>query len=164
MNLLRAIGRASIWHSSAIPENEKKYRNLKRVWLPIYDVIAIIAGILAFVFGSRLLYRLLGPELVDTVGLVYSVVALVCLFGVAFPKLWAVEIAGKIILVGLVVGYIAAIMFYSTPAPNEPPPWFIVAMLAWGLPMALFRLSLLGEEQVTRHLKRLPRRAELSTA
>lgn len=151
---MRALWRASIWHSGAIKPGEWKYRHLKRVWLPVYDVIAIIAGFLAFDLGSRLLYRLLSPPLVDFVGLTYAIIAAVCLLGVAFPALWAVEIVGKVILVGLIVGYIAAIAFYSTTPPGEPPPWFVVTMLAGLLPMPLFRLGLLGEEEVVRRMMR----------
>lgn len=149
--MLRRIAAASIWWPGAIPDAEWKYRHLKRLWLPVYDLIALIAGTFAVTFGSRLLYRILDPHLVDLVGGLYAVVATACLIGVAFPRLWAVEVAGKVILVGLIVGYIAAIGLYSN-VPGEPPAWFILAMLAGLIPMPLFRLGLLGEEWVVRRI------------
>ena len=140
---MRRLLAASIWAPGAIPPDEWKYRNLKRVWLPLYDVIAIVAGFFAFDQGSNLLNRLFEPWLVDTFGITMMVVATVCLAGVAFPSLWAVEMVGKVLLLGMVVTYIAAILFLS----REPfTNFFVVAMLAWGLPLALFRLNLLGEE------------------
>lgn len=158
--VLGGLFAASIWHSGAIPKDEWKYRHLKRVWLPVYDFVAMVSGTLAFYFGSRLLYSILDAALVDVVGILYATIAAVCLLGVAFPKLWGVEIAGKVILVGLIVGYIAAIGLYSDIPAGDPPSWFIMAMLAGLLPMPMFRLGLLGEEQVVRRLKRARHRRE----
>ncbi|GAA4774731.1 hypothetical protein [Microbacterium gilvum] len=152
MRLLRRLWRASIWHPEAIPADEWKFRNLKRVWLPLYDCIAIYAGIQAMLYGSTLLNRLFPPEWVDSLGLLFTFVATVALLGVAFPRLYAVEIAGKVVLVGLVAGYVAAIIFFSrSPEPNT----FVVGMLAFGLPLAMFRLNLLGEEMKERRQAQL---------
>ncbi|WP_323986189.1 hypothetical protein [Microbacterium plantarum] len=140
---MRRLWRASIWHPDAIPPDEFKYRNLKRVWLPLYDAIAIFAGIQAIMFGSTILNRLFNPLMVDLFGGVLTGVAVVCLAGVAFPRLWAVEIVGKILLVGLVAGYVTTILLFSE---NPGPNLFVVGMLTFGLPLAFFRLNLLGEE------------------
>ncbi|MEV8023410.1 hypothetical protein [Microbacterium sp. NPDC080220] len=141
--MIRRLWRASIWHPDAIPPIEWKYRNLKRLWLPVYDLIAIWAGVQAVLFGSSLLNRLFPALFVDTVGMVFTVAAFAALLGVAFPRLWAVEIFAKLVLVALVAGYVAAILLFSkTPEPNT----FVVGMLGWGLPLALFRLHMLGEE------------------
>jgi hypothetical protein len=140
---MRRLFAASIWAPGAIPLDEWKYRNLKRVWLPVYDVVAIVAGYFAFDQGSNLLNRLFDSWFVDLFGVAMMIVAGVCLAGVAFPALWAVEMLGKVLLLGMVVSYIASILFLSAePFSNS----FVVAMLAWGLPLALFRLNLLGEE------------------
>ena len=140
---MRRLWRASIWHPDALPPDEWKYRNLKRVWLPLYDVIAIFAGIQAVMYGSTILNRLFAPVMVDTLGLVMTLVATVCLAGVAFPRLWVVEIIGKVMLVGLVAGYVTTILLFSE---NPGPNLFVVGMLTFGLPLAFFRLNLLGEE------------------
>ena len=134
---------ASIWAHDAIPPYEHKYRNLKRVWLPAYDVVAILAGVVATVQGSPLLNRLFTEPVVNCLGAGMSLVAVVCLIGVAFPKLWLVEFVGKILLVGIIAAYAATIfLFASNPNPND----FIVLMLAFSLPFPLSRLNLLGEE------------------
>lgn len=152
----RRIAAASIWHPDAINPDEWKYRNLKRVWLPTYDVIAVLAGIVAALQGSPLLNRLFPAVLVDTFGVALAVVATVCLAGVAFPRLWAVEIVGKVVLVGLVAAYAATILIFPTsPTPNH----FVVLILAFSLPLPLFRLNLLGEEHKERRAAREAREA-----
>jgi hypothetical protein len=142
--MLRLLAR-SIWAHDAIPLSEWKYRNLKRVWLPLYDVLAIAAGLSALAYGSRLLNRVLGTHAVDAVGAGFAVVAFVCLIGSAFPRLWLVAIIGKLVLVGIIVAYMAAIIIFPS-VPDEAPNWFIVVMLAFGLPLACFQLNMLGEE------------------
>lgn len=149
---MRRLWRASIWHPGAIPLHEKKYASLKRVWLPLYDVVAAAAGVTAIVYGSRLLDRLYGP-FTDTIGVFFSIVALICLAGVAFPRLWAVELAGKFVLVGMIIAYIAAIIVSPSPEQllaREAPSWFIVAMLALNLWLPFWRIENLTTEWADR--------------
>lgn len=146
------IVRASIWHPLAIGPLEQKYRSLKRVWLPLYDVVAMLAGITAVMYGSRLLDRLYG-DFTDVIGGFFTLVAFVCLLGVAFPRLWAVEIVGKSILIGMVIAYATAIVLSPSPeqlAAKEAPSWFITVMLLLPLPLPLFRLELLATEWADR--------------
>lgn len=144
MSWLAAVGRASIWHPDAIPPDEWKFRSLKRVWLPVYDVIAVLAGVWATVYGSPILHRLFEEDVIDLMGMTLTASAVVCLLGVAFPRLWKVEIAGKIILVALLGGYAIAVMLFRTNP--DPSAGFIVFVLLLALPLPLFRLNLLGEE------------------
>ena len=146
MTLARVFA-ASIWHPDAIPSDEWKYRNLKRVWLPVYDLIAILAGITAAVQGSPLLNSLFTEQLVGSLGVAFAVIAGVCLAGVAFPRLWAAEIVGRVILVGFVAAYATMVLIFpATLTPNH----FLVLILAFSLPLPLFHLSLLGEERKER--------------
>lgn len=140
---IKPIYRATIWHPSAIPPEEFKYRNLKRFWLPFYDLIAVCAGLSAIVYGSDMLNRLFSPEWVDAIGATFTMIALICLLSVAVPRLWMLEILGKTLLVGMIAGYITTILFFSK---SDQPQLFIASVLAFGLPLALFRLNLLGEE------------------
>ena len=140
---MRALWARSVWHPDAIPPEDWKYRHLLRLWLPVYDVIAIWSGVNAVVFGSALLNRLLDPVLVDLAGVLFTVAAVSALVGVSFPRLWRVEAAAKVLLVGLVAGYVTAILAFSD---TSEPNLFVVGMLGWGMPLALFRLHMLGEE------------------
>ncbi|MEO2134595.1 hypothetical protein [Microbacterium sp.] len=141
--MIRRLWAASIWAKGAIPPDEWKFRNLKRVWLPIYDVIAVFCGIQAVLSGSPLLNTLFPDTMIDALGYTMSTVAIVCFAGVSFPRLWVVEIIGKIILVGLISAYVATILLLSQNAGSN---LFVVGMLTFGLPLAFFRLNLLGEE------------------
>ena len=150
--LARRLWAASIWHPSAIGPLEQKYRSLKRVWLSAYDLVALLAGITAALYGSRLLDRLYG-DATDVIGGFFSFIALVCLAGVSFPRLWAVEIIGKSILVGMVVAYAFAIVLSPSPeqlAAREAPSWFVTVILLLPLPLPLFRLELLATEWADR--------------
>lgn len=149
---MRWLWQRSIWHPDAIPLHERKYASLKRVWLPLYDVFAVLAGVAAIAHGSRLLDRLYGP-FTDVIGVVFIAVALVCLAGVAIPRLWAVELAGKVVLVGMIVAYIAGIVVSPSPEQllaREAPSWFIVAMLALNLWLPLWRIENLTMEWADR--------------
>jgi len=133
----------SIWHPESIPPEEFKYRNLKRIWLPVYDFLAIWAGVEAALVGSPLLNRIFPGDFVDGAGATFTVVASLCLVSVAFPRLWRLELVGKVVLVGMIAAYAACILLYS---PNPDPNHFVVLVLAFSLPLPLFRLNLLGEE------------------
>jgi hypothetical protein len=148
---VRRLFAASIWARGSIPPDEWKYRNLKRVWLPLYDIIAIWAGLQAMLYGSTILNRLFRPDVVDAFGIVMVLVATVCLAGVAFPRLWPVEMVGKSLLVALVAGYVTTILLFSESAT---PNLFVIGMLTWGLPLSFFRLNLLGEELKERRAER----------
>jgi RsiW-degrading membrane proteinase PrsW (M82 family) len=157
-----ALGRLrghTIWATGAIPIEEWKYRNLMRVWLPFSDLIAVVAGINATLYGSRLLNRVLGEHLTDAVGLFFAGVALASFVGVAIPKLYKLEAVATLVLVGLVVAYMGAILFFPSE-PSEPPNWFIVTMLGYGLPLACFRLNLIGEDVKERRAERAAAEAE----
>lgn len=158
---MRALWEASIWHPDAIPLHEKKYASLKRVWLPLYDFVAALAGVAAIAYGSRLLDRLYSPY-TDAVGGVFILVALVCLAGVAFPRLWAVELAGLFVLVGMIIAYIAGIVVSPSPEQllaREAPSWFIVAMLGLNLWLPLWRIENLTGEWADRRADERRRKA-----
>ncbi len=141
---MRRVWRASIWHPDAIPPDEWKYRSLKRVWLPVYDLIAIGAGIWAALFGSPVLHELFEEPVIDTMGTLLAIVATTCLLGVAFPRLWRWEICGKALLVALLAAYAAAVvLFRANPAASAG---FVAFIIVLALPLPIFRLTLLGEE------------------
>jgi len=139
------IWRRSIWHPDSITPDEWKFRWLKRIWLPAYDLFAIAAGIWAAAFGSPILYHLLGDTgAVDALGIVFAGIATACLLGVAFPDLYKLEIASKILLVSALGAYAAAIVIFN--AQGDSTSWFVAFVVLMTLPLPLFRLNLLGEE------------------
>lgn len=143
--MLSRIWRRSIWHPDSISPDEWKFRWLKRIWLPIYDFLAVGAGIWASIFGSPILYSLLGDSsTVDVLGLSFSLIAFACLLGVAFPDLYKLEIGSKILLISMLGAYAAAIVVFN--AQGDSTSWFVAFIVLMTLPLPLFRLNLLGEE------------------
>lgn len=149
---MRRLWRATIWHPDALPPDEWKYRSIKRVWLPIYDLIVIGAGLWATAFGSPLLHRLFPEDVIDLAGMGFAVAGMVCLMGVIFPAFWKVELAGKLVVLLLLSVYGACVAIFPTQ-PNASSG-FVVFILALGTLPPFIRLSILGEELKERRAER----------
>lgn len=158
--MIGRLGSTSVWAAGVVPTDDP-WRNAKRIWLPLFDVIMIASGINAIVFGSRLLDRLYG-DFTDIIGAAFVIIAAACLIGVGWPRMWPVEIVGKILLVSMIVGYVAAIIMSPSPeqlAAKEAPSWFVASMLLGLTLFPLARLDRLLDEWVKR---RGTRRRELA--
>lgn len=151
----RRLFARTVWAPGALDHEPKKFRSLWRVWLPLYDLFAIGAGISAVAVGSPLLNRVFGEAFVDITGYGFTAVASACLIGVAFPRLWRFEVAMKSLLIGMIVAYIWCILAFPSSqqvASAGGPSYFVAFMLAFGLPLALFRLNQLADEQFDRRV------------
>lgn len=160
MKLRDRLLRHTVWAKDGIQPEDWKFRDLQRIWLPLYDLVALYAGLMGMLFGSPLLQRILGGEdhygYIDPIDVftgLFALTALFCLISVIHPRLWALEIASKFVLVGMIVGYIAAIVIFGERAGGLPN-LFVTGMLAFGLPLALFRLDVLGQEMLDRRMVR----------
>lgn len=155
--MLRVIWRASIWHPDAIPADEWKERWRKRLWLPLWDLILIGAGVWATAYGSPLLHELFPSDTIDVAGIALALTATVCLMGISFPSLWAVEFAGKVTVAFLMGAYAGLVTFYR--ARFDPASGFVVFILCAAIIIAFDRLTTLGEEWKERHVLRQRARA-----
>jgi hypothetical protein len=70
--------------------------------------------------------------------------AALALVGITFPKLWIPEVAGKLVMLGLLGGYSTAIWVSFFQGSVESG--FVAAMLMYPILFPLFRLDILGEE------------------
>ena len=150
-----SIFKYTVWAKGALDHEPKKFRLLWRVWLPVYDVIAIFAGCSAFIYGSRTLDRIFG-SLLDPLGIMFALVGFACLVGVSFPKLWKLETIAKSVLIGVVSAYTYCVLFIPSPEQlsyAEAPSYFVACMLLIGLPLPLFRLNQLAEERFDRRVQ-----------
>lgn len=143
-SLFDVLYRESIWHPEAIAEEEFKYRNLKRLWLPLFDLLSILVGLLGVAYGSKILNELYAGWFVDTMGIVFIASAVTALIGVSFPKLWKPEVVGKLIMLGLLGSYSTAIWVSFFQGSVESG--FVAAMLMYPILFPFFRLDILGEE------------------
>jgi hypothetical protein len=129
--------RKTVWHPDAVPLEGWTYRSLARLWLPVYDALAVLAGLWAAIFSP--------PNSVSQfLSLIFTITALVCLVSVVIPALHIVEIIAKIVLIGLLAGAGAAIIAFNLH--DNVDSWFVAFVILMGLPLPLFRLSVLGEE------------------
>lgn len=152
LSLLRRLYAQTVWHRDGIPAEDWKYRRLVQLWLPLYDVIAVATGLFGLLYGSPLLNKLFNEDVTNIVTGLFVIVATAALMTVIFPALWPAEIAAKVALVGLVTAYIFTILVYGSPGPSGAPNLFVAGMLAFGLPLALFRLDLLGQDILERRM------------
>lgn len=151
MKVLRFLYHNSIWNPDAIQPEEFKYRNLKRLWLPLFDVLSILVGVLGVAYGSRILNELYPHALVDGLSITFIVASVIALVGIAFPKLWIPEVVGKITMLGLLGGYSTAIWLSFFQGNVESG--FVAAMLMYPVLFPLFRLDILGEEVKQRRVE-----------
>lgn len=152
---MRALWRASVWAPGVVPVDDP-WRTAKRVWLPLFDVVMILAGITGVVYGSRLLDRLYG-DFTDVLGGLFALVAFACLAGVGWPRMWPVEMVGKILLASMIAGYVVAIVVSPSPEQlhaQEAPNWFVACMLTGLVLFPLARLDRLIDEWVRRRAVR----------
>src|SRR6187402_1295973 len=98
---MRRLWRSTIWAQGAIPAIEWKYRSLKRVWLPLVDVLFILGGLSAVEFGVPAINEFFPDGMVDLWGVMLAAVAAVCLVGVAFVRLWWLEATAKCLLLSV---------------------------------------------------------------
>lgn len=104
------LARASIWHPDAIPvvEGQTSFE-LKRVVLPILDVVFAIMGVSAIV-GGMPSFDLVHNHVISAVaGWTLLAGGVIAFAGVAFPRLWVAEVVGKLLVVLILGGYAGAL-------------------------------------------------------
>lgn len=149
------LARHSIWDRDAIPAGEWKYRHIKRLWLPLYDVGVLCAAIAGVVFGVPAIEEFYTTALLHSVAAFVMLAAVACLAGVAFPALWRLEVVAKSCILGVLLIYAIALLVLT--ADGDPNRGFvaIIALLAMGPP--LIRMSILREERLAREAKAVDR-------
>ena len=117
--------RLTVWHPIHTDPNDD-YRHGPRFWYPGYDITAVILGAYALVLGSPLLNKLFPAWFTDTMGVVLMVAATMALVGVVFPKLFMIELFGKMVIVFLLGGYAGTV---ATLSANAGENGFVVIVL-----------------------------------
>lgn len=131
--------RLTVWHPiNTDPEDENRWT--PRLWLPLYDLLAITLGFYAFFVGSPLLNRLFPHWLTDFVGILFTLAGVACLIGVVIPKLARVELVGKLVLAFLLGAYAGTVAWFSS---NDPPSGFVVIVVVMALWVLLPRITVL---------------------
>jgi len=147
---LRRVWAASIWAPDAIPADEYKFRNLKRVMFPVIDVLFVLGGLSAAAYGVPAISEFFTNETVDLYAYTLSTVAFVCFLGVAFPRLWPLEVMAKSALLGLNALYFTALFILT--AVGEGNRGFVVIIAAVAMCPIIWRINVLGSEWQERRL------------
>jgi hypothetical protein len=149
-DFLHALRSRTIWADHAIPPEEWKYRNLKRIALPVIDVAFITVGVGGAANQVPALSEFYPDVMVDFFCWLFASFALLALFGVAFPHQWRVEIAAKLLILGALLGFAAALIMIIVEAGGGGSRVYILGGLAIPLTVVVWRLSILGSEWADR--------------
>ena len=142
--ILQRVYRQSIWHPDAIEDGSFMYRNLWRIWLPLFDAMSVGIGFLAVQYGSRMLNQLFPAFVVDSMGATFTVAATLALVGVVFPRLFLAEIVGKVVMVSLLGTY--SVIIWTSFLAGEVQSGFVAGMLMLPLILPFAVLQIRGEE------------------
>lgn len=157
----RRVWAQTIWADGAIPPNEGELaRELKRVVLPLFDVVIVVMGLVAIDSGMPSFDILYNIHLSAIASHVLLTAGILAAAGVAFPRLWLAEALGKIVIVTIVGGYAAAL--WALAAQGVGSRAFIAAALTGLVLLPMWALVRLGRELTRRVIGR--RRAALLAA
>lgn len=121
------IKRLTVWHPLNTDPSDD-YRHGPRFWYPMFDLFMVALGVYAFFIGSPLLNRLFPVWFVDSLGVAITVAAVLAAVGAILPKLFMIEIVGKLGLVFLLGGYAGTVAALSQV--SEPNGFVVITMLS----------------------------------
>lgn len=141
---LRRLWRATIWHPAAIPADEqRKYATpLKRFLFPAFDMVMLAVGLRGLDVGIPSIERIFPAGVTTGYYLALVVFSVVCFIGAAFPRLWALEIAGKVTLFGVLAVYLLALRTVDDGGARDAVSLLIMCAML----IPLLRLWILGIE------------------
>ena len=102
---MRRVFRATVWHRDGVRPEDRRFRGIFRYVLPLTDILFLFFGIVGWHNGIRSVEQAAGEEWQTWWSLGIALAAFIALVGVSFPRLWLVELAGKIPLIALVTVY-----------------------------------------------------------
>lgn len=143
----------TIWADNAIPPEEWKYRNLKRVALPFIDVAFMVVGIGGALNEVPALSEFYPDWLVDIFCFCFATFAFAALVGVIFPHQWRVEITAKVFIFGALIGFAGALIMIIIDAGGGGSRVYILGGLGIPLSVVVWRLSILAAEWSDRRAK-----------
>ena len=119
------IKRLTVWHPINTDPNDN-YRHGPKFWYPVFDLMMVALGVYAYALGSPLLNNLFPVWFVDTLGVTIAASAIFAAVGAIIPRLYLVELLGKLGLVFLLGGYAGTVAVLSR---SDEPNGFVVITL-----------------------------------
>lgn len=149
MSFFQRLYRASIWHPDAIPVLELKYAAMKRRLLPAVDLVCIYMGVWGSVFGLPSVDMTYGGVISRVAGAAFAVFSFAALVGIAFVRLYALEIIAKALMIGCLLTYGMAVVL-TTSEVGEASRMYVLGLITIAILLVLFRLSILRHERSVR--------------
>lgn len=154
---MRWLARQTIWHPGAIPESEGEVgRDIKRWVLPTIDLLLIVGGILGLRGGLPTFAVIYNQAVATAASGAVLALASLCLIGVAFPRLWLIELTAKCGLALVLVTY--SILLLALAAAEAGTRGFVAGVSAALCTIIVWRIVWLGRERRRRAARRQRRR------
>lgn len=142
---MRRLFRGTIWDPDAIPALERKYAGpLKWFVFPAFDIIMAAIGARALFVGVPSIESLYPSGVASVIYLAWLILGLVCLVGAVIPKLWPLEIVGKVALFAMLFLYLIAMRVSPTPVDGAKDA--VSGLLLAAMLIPCLRLWILGIE------------------
>lgn len=103
---MKRIIAASVWAPNGVSAKDWRFRGIFRFVLPVTDLLFGWFGIVGWLNGVTSVKEAVGSDWQVGWSVLVAVSAFLAFVGVSFPKLWAVELVGKVALIGLVSAYV----------------------------------------------------------
>lgn len=117
--MFRRLWNASVWGPNGVAPEDWRYRGVYRWVLPLTDTFFFWFGIVGWFNGVNSVQAAASPEWQTYWSLGIAIAAVIAFFGVVFPRLWWVELIGKLPLIGLVAVYVVIFIAQGlTKTPN----------------------------------------------
>lgn len=116
--MLKRLIAATVWARAGVPARDWRFRGIFRFVLPLTDLLFIWFGAVGWNNGVGSVEQAAGGAWQTWWSAGVTLAAVGCLLGVAFPLLWSLELGARIVLVGLVSGYIALTLSRGLEDPN----------------------------------------------
>lgn len=138
---MKRILNATVWAPNGVSAADWRFRGIFRFVLPTTDLLFLWFGVVGWINGVGSVQAAAGNvwQTCWSAGIALS--ALVAFVGVAFPKLWAVELGAKIVLIALVTGYVALYLARGVTDPNVTALAGLIVIL---ILLPVWRLADLG--------------------
>lgn len=105
--MLKRLWAATVWAPNGVPADAWRFRGIFRFVLPVTDLLFLYFGAVGWWNGVASVREAAGHTNAAWWSAGIVITAAAAFVGISFPKLWALELAAKIGLIGLVFGYVA---------------------------------------------------------
>ncbi|MFL2001425.1 hypothetical protein [Microbacterium sp. A1-JK] len=139
--MLRRLYRATVWAPHGLDHVPEGYRGLFRWVLPLTDAFFFWFGAVGWWNGIATVETASSQGWQETWSAAIAVFALAAFIGVAFPRLWVLEMVSKLFLVGLISVYIAIFLGRGFADPLVAATAGLICVLILLPVWKLFRLS-----------------------